>query len=343
MSDQDNRPILTTRWLCKTFALAAGSSGRKSEFFAVNGISLNVLSGESLCVVGESGSGKTTLARMIMGLEKPSHGEIYFKGLRVDKARGRQAMRLRQKMQMIFQDPYGSLNPRMTVKQMLMEPLRLHRRDLRRKESKRVIKDVLDDVGADKAWLDRYPHQLSGGQRQRVAIARALVLDPEFIVADEPVSALDVSVQAQVLNLLMAARQKKGITFLFITHDLAVVESIATRVAVMYRGQICELASRQELFARPMHPYTQLLLSGVPVLGGKPFARQSRFDDSPQFFLSLRGCPFYPRCSQALPQCRRDMPTLKPAGDGGHLAACYAVEAELAGKAAKPKPVFSHK
>ncbi len=343
MSDRNDippqdTPILTIKWLCKRFPLASGPARRKSEFFAVNGISLKVFAGEALCIVGESGSGKTTLARMIVGLETPCQGEIYFKGQRVDTARGRQAMQLRQKMQMIFQDPYGSLNPRMTVKQMLMEPLRLHRRDLSRKQVKRLIKEVLNDVGADKTWLERYPHQLSGGQRQRVAIARALVLEPELIVADEPVSALDVSVQAQVLNLLMAARKNKGITFIFITHDLAVVESIATRVAVMYRGQICELAPREALFDQPLHPYTQLLLSGVPTLGGKPFSRQPRFDDSPQFFENLRGCPFYPRCAKAQPQCRREMPILKPAHDDNHFVACHAVEAALEAQRPMRKP-----
>ena len=262
-----------------------------------------------------------------MGLEKPSHGEIYFRDDRIDTARRRKMLALRRHMQMIFQDPYGSLNPRMTVKQMLMEPLRLHNRKLRRKDIKRQIKAVLEDVGADKAWLSRYPHHLSGGQRQRVAIARALVLDPEFIVADEPVSALDVSVQAQVLNLLMQAREKKGITYLFISHDLAVVESIATRIAVMFRGQICEIAPRAELFANPRHPYTQLLLSGVPKLGGAPLKRQSRFADLSTSYDVHRGCPFFQRCPEALPQCRREIPKLK-AGTNGHLTACHAVEEE---------------
>ncbi len=322
-------PLVTTKWLCKTYPLSGSRFGRRSEFFAVDGISLQVMSGEALCVVGESGSGKTTLARLIMGLEKPSHGEIYFRKERIDNARRRKMLAIRRHMQMIFQDPYGSLNPRMTVRQILAEPLGLHHRGLSRKAQKRKIKAVLQDVGADKAWLARYPHQLSGGQRQRVAIARALVLDPEFIVADEPVSALDVSVQAQVLNLLMRAQRKKGITYLFISHDLAVVESIATRVAVMYRGRICELAPREELFSDPRHPYTQLLLSGVPKLGGAPLKRQPRLAELSSVIGVQRGCPFFARCPKALPQCRREMPQLKP-GTRGHFTACHVVAGEAA-------------
>src|SRR5690606_3815974 len=213
-----------------------------------------------LCVVGESGCGKSTVARTVMGLLSPSAGKIHYEGRRIDNLERKASLPYRRKMQMIFQNPYASLNPRMTIQQTLEEPIRFHHPEWSATEVRDKIHEVMHSVGIDPDWGSRFGHEFSGGQRQRMAIARALAVDPEFIVADEPISALDVSIQAQVLNLLMDAQESRGLTYLFITHDLAVVEHFGTRVAVMYLGRVCELADTKTLFATPRHPYTQALL-----------------------------------------------------------------------------------
>ena len=292
---------------------------------AINGVELNVERGEAFCVVGESGCGKSTIARVIMGLLKPTSGAIYYAGERVDELTPSQRKTYRRRMQMIFQNPHASLNPRMTVRQILEEPIRFHNPGLTRPESADKAAAVMEAVGVDAAWTGRFPHEFSGGQRQRISIARALAVDPEFIVADEPISALDVSVQAQVLNLLTDAREDRSLTYLFITHDLAVVEHFGTRVAVMYLGAVCEISPTHKLFAEPRHPYTQALLSAIPRLN----------QDRPEF-IRLRGevptpvnlptgCVFHGRCPHARNRCRSDVPKLRKLTDGVKVA-CHAIE-----------------
>ena len=271
------KPLIAVHNLYKEFPIHGGlleqlvfQDGRltrkRESVKALSGVDLEVYKGESLCVVGESGCGKSTLARVIMGLIKPSQGEVTYQQQRIDNMKMGDLLPYRKKMQMIFQNPYASLNPRMTVQQTLEEPIRFHNPGVSSAELNDMVMSVTQSVGVDPSWSDRYPHEFSGGQRQRISIARALAVDPEFIVADEPISALDVSIQAQVLNLLVDAREQRAITYLFITHDLAVVEHFGSRVAVMYLGTLCELAPTKKLFATPRHPYTQALLSAIPRL-----------------------------------------------------------------------------
>ena len=268
-------PLVDIRGLGKKFDLTGslleqisfknGRFQRKQEaVHAINGVNLQVFKGEALCVVGESGCGKSTVARTIMGLLSPTAGEVHYEGKRIDTLEGKALLPYRSKMQMIFQNPYASLNPRMTIQQTLEEPIHFHHPKWNKTDVLEKVQDVMQSVGIDPDWGSRFGHEFSGGQRQRIAIARALAVDPEFIVADEPISALDVSIQAQVLNLMMDAQESRNLTYLFITHDLAVVEHFGTRVAVMYLGRVCELAPTKALFATPRHPYTQALLSAIP-------------------------------------------------------------------------------
>ena len=329
-------PLVDIRGLEKRFDLSGnlleqitfnnGRLQRKQEaVHAINGVDLQVQQGEALCVVGESGCGKSTIARTVMGLLSPSGGEVHYDGQRIDNLKGRDVLQYRRKMQMIFQNPYASLNPRMTIQQTLEEPIHFHRPELARSEVRGKVQEVMASVGIDPDWGSRFGHEFSGGQRQRIAIARALAVDPEFIVADEPISALDVSIQAQVLNLLMDAQETRNLTYLFITHDLAVVEHFGTRVAVMYLGRVCELADTKTLFAEPRHPYTQALLSAIPKLE----------DDRPNYIrlqgevptpVNLpSGCVFHGRCPYVNERCRQEIPQLI-ATDGGAQVACHAVE-----------------
>ncbi len=253
---EPNNSLLTVKELVKHFDISGGlldqlswESGRmvrkKTTVKAVNAVSFAIKQRETLGVVGESGCGKSTLARAVMGLYPPNSGEIHYQDQRIDHLSPQQMLPFRKKMQMIFQDPYASLNPRMTVNKILAEPVYFHNRSITSQAAQDKVAEVMRQVGVDPAWAGRYPHEFSGGQRQRISIARALMVDPEFVVADEPVSALDVSIQAQILNLMMQAQEKRGLTYMFITHDLAVVKHISTRVAVMYLGTICELAQTQ--------------------------------------------------------------------------------------------------
>lgn len=329
-------PLVQIRALEKEFDLSGslleqitfqnGRFHRKQEaVHAINGVDLDVHPGEALCVVGESGCGKSTVARTVMGLLSPTAGEVHYDGQRIDDLKGRDVLPYRRKMQMIFQNPYASLNPRMTIQQTLEEPIRFHRPELSRAEVRTKVQEVMASVGIDPDWGSRFGHEFSGGQRQRIAIARALAVDPEFIVADEPISALDVSIQAQVLNLLMEAQESRNLTYLFITHDLAVVEHFGTRVAVMYLGRVCELADTKTLFAEPRHPYTQALLSAIPKLE----------DDRPNYIrlqgevptpVNLpSGCVFHGRCPYANERCRQEIPQMI-ATDSGTQVACHAVE-----------------
>lgn len=292
---------------------------------AVNDVSLDILPRETLGVVGESGCGKSTLARVVLGLYPPNSGEIYFKGNRIDNISAQQMLPYRSQMQMIFQDPYASLNPRMTVKRILEEPVHFHNKSISASDAAEKVAMVMQQVGVDPSWSDRYPHEFSGGQRQRISIARALMVDPTFIVADEPVSALDVSIQAQILNLMMEARDERGLTYMFITHDLAVVEHFSTRVAVMYLGTVCELAPTAAIFETPRHPYTQALIQAIPKLGQPHQKHISLKGDVPTPIHLPSGCVFHGRCIHANERCRNEIPKLIQL-DSGTQVACHGVE-----------------
>ncbi|MGW8302885.1 MAG: ABC transporter ATP-binding protein, partial [Desulfobacterales bacterium] len=276
---------------------------RKTTVKALNDVSLTIMPRETLGVVGESGCGKSTLARAVLGLYPPNSGEIYYQNNRIDNLAPQKMLPFRKKMQMIFQDPYASLNPRMTVKKTLEEPVYFHNKSITTQEVEDKVAEVMLQVGVEPSWATRYPHEFSGGQRQRISIARALMVDPEFIVADEPVSALDVSIQAQILNLLMEAQANRGLTYLFITHDLSVVKHISTRVAVMYLGTICELASTRILYEQPRHPYSQALLSAIPKLGVQKPKHLKLKGEVPTPINLPSGCVFHGRCIYANERC----------------------------------------
>ena len=298
---------------------------RKTTVKALNDVSLTIMPRETLGVVGESGCGKSTLARAVLGLYPPNSGEIYYQNNRIDNLAPQKMLPFRKKMQMIFQDPYASLNPRMTVKKTLEEPVYFHNKSITTQEVEDKVAEVMLQVGVEPSWATRYPHEFSGGQRQRISIARALMVDPEFIVADEPVSALDVSIQAQILNLLMEAQEKRGLTYLFITHDLSVVKHISTRVAVMYLGTICELAPTKTLYEQPRHPYTQALLSAIPKLGVQKPKHLKLKGEVPTPINLPSGCVFHGRCIYANERCIQEIPRLVKLESGTYVA-CHGVE-----------------
>ena len=298
---------------------------KREHVHAINGVSFDVMQGEALCVVGESGCGKSTVARTVMGLLKPSGGSIHYRGDRIDSLSDRELLPYRRRMQMIFQNPYASLNPRKTINQTLEEPVRFHNPQLSEAEVKDKVKAVMFDVGIDPSWGVRFPHEFSGGQRQRISIARSLTLDPEFIVADEPISALDVSIQAQVLNLMMQMQEEHNLTYLFITHDLSVVEHFGTRVAVMYLGTVCELAPTKTLFDTPKHPYTQALLSAIPRLEDNTPSHIKLQGEVPTPVNLPSGCVFHGRCPHANDRCKAEIPQLIVCDDGSQVA-CHGIE-----------------
>ena len=297
-------------------------SRHKPVLHALNTVDIAIRPGESFCVVGESGCGKTTLGRTIMGLQPPTAGEIHFNGQRIDQMDEGTRKPIRRDMQMVFQNPYASLNPRRNVFETLAEPVRHLMPEKTGPEVRAQVEDVLAATGCDPSWQRKLPHEFSGGQRQRIAIARALVTNPAFIVADEPISALDVSIQAQILNLLNDLQAERGLTYLFITHDLSVVEHFGTRVAVMYLGRVMELAETETLFAAPKHPYTRLLLDAIPKIEGGSFENLREPGELPDPVNMPPGCPFAPRCPMAEARCRAERPELRTLANGTE-AACH--------------------
>jgi len=318
------RPLLQVDSLKKYFPIRRGIfSGVSGWVRAVDGVSLHLAPGETLALVGESGSGKTTTGRCILRLVEPTSGSVTFDGVDLLSLAPRAMRRMRRQIQVVFQDPYASLNPRMRVRTIVREPLDIHRIGASRKERDEMVAALLQRVGLDPAMRDRYPHEFSGGQRQRIGVARALALKPRLIVADEPVSALDVSVQAQVINLLIGLQEDFGIAYLFIAHDLAVVERIADRVAVMYLGQIVEVATRDEIFRNPLHPYTRALLQAIPIPDpARARERQVLHGDLPSPSQPPPGCRFHTRCPSAVEACPRIEPPLVEVSPG-HLVACH--------------------
>jgi oligopeptide/dipeptide ABC transporter ATP-binding protein len=320
-------PLLQVRDLVKRFPVRRTLFARPSAWVqAVDGVSLDLYPGETLALVGESGSGKTTLGRLLLRLLDPTSGTIRFDGTDFLALKPRDLRRARRHIQVIFQDPYGSLNPRMTVGAIVREPLDIHKVGKTRAEREAMVDTLLARVGLDPGMKRRYPHAFSGGQRQRIGIARAMALRPRLIVADEPVSALDVSVQAQVLNLMLDLQQEVGCAYLFIAHDLAIVERFADRVAVMYLGRIVESGPTRDLFSDPRHPYTRALLQAIPVPDPDRARDVSVVEgDPPSPTDPPPGCRFHPRCPIAVEVCRRDDPVLRQMAPG-HLAACHLAE-----------------
>jgi oligopeptide transport system ATP-binding protein len=305
--------LLEIKNLKKEFPVKGGFfGGTVASVKAVSDVSLVIKKGDTLGLVGESGCGKSTLGRCVIRLLKPTSGSIIFEDKDITQLRGNELRALRRRMQIIFQDPYASLNPRMTIGKIIGEPLLIHKIGENKKERLDRVHELLELVGLRREAVYRYPHEFSGGQRQRIGIARALAVNPEFIVCDEPVSALDVSIQAQVINLLMDLQQKLGLTYLFIAHDLKVVEHISTRVAVMYLGRVVETANADELYKNPQHPYTQALLSAIPI--PRVGAKKNRVilqGDVPSPINPPSGCHFNPRCPIAEAQCHEKNPILK--------------------------------
>ena len=308
--------------LIEVDGLAKHYPQRGASVRAVDGVSFAVAGRETLGLVGESGCGKSTVGRAVLRLVEPTAGRVRFDGVEVLEQPPRAMRALRRHMQIIFQDPYSSLNPRLTVAQTLEEPLLVHGAPTRA-ERREAVAEALALVGLKPEHRDRFPHEFSGGQRQRVGIARALILRPRFVVADEAVSALDVSVQAQILNLLVDLQRDLGVAFLFISHDLSVVEYIADRVGVMYLGRIVETAPREALWRSPLHPYTRALFDAVPDIERPGRARAPLSGDVPSAYAPPSGCRFHTRCPLAVDQCRREIPALRPVGDPDHHVACH--------------------
>ena len=337
MSDMNvKKPILEVRDLKQHFPIESGLLLKKQigAVRAVDGISFDLLPGETLGIVGESGCGKSTTVRAISQLYTPTSGSVILDGLDLLSATRKETLEARKNMQMIFQDPYASLDPRMTVRTIIAEPLEIYKRrgmldtQMSRSDIENRVEELMERVGLNRAFKNRYPHEFSGGQRQRIGIARALALNPKIILADEPVSALDVSIQSQILNLLHDLQKELGLTYIFIAHDLAVIEYISTRVAVMYLGKIMELSRAADLYKNPLHPYTKALLSAAPIPDPVIERKRQRIiltGDVPSPNVERHGCYFYDRCPSRMEKCKSNIPEMKRV-DEHHEVACFLYE-----------------
>ncbi|HEX7592655.1 MAG TPA: dipeptide ABC transporter ATP-binding protein [Anaerolineae bacterium] len=328
MASNPDNALLRVVGLKKYFPISQGIIFQRkvADVKAVDGLDFEIQRGETLGLVGESGCGKSTTGRTILQLYSPTAGEVYFQGKDLAKLKGEELRKMRRNMQMIFQDPYASLNPRMTVGDIVGEPLEVHN-IAKGKEKKERVQELLQIVGLNPYFVNRYPHEFSGGQRQRIGVARSLAVNPDFIVADEPISALDVSIQAQIINLLEELQEKFHLTYLFIAHDLSVVRHISDRIAVMYLGKIVELTDRTSLYANPLHPYTKALLSAVPIPDPVIEEKRERIilvGDVPSPVNPPTGCRFHTRCPLAIDICKRVDPEFRDVGNK-HFVACHVV------------------
>lgn len=324
--------ILEIKNLKKHFSL-----GKNRILKAVDDVTFHINKGETFGLVGESGCGKSTIGRTIMGLYQKTAGNVLFGNSNVHELTEKELFILRRQMQMIFQDPYASLNPRSTVREVISEPMEVHQLYKRKREQNEKVYQLLEEVGLNREHANRYPHEFSGGQRQRIGIARALALDPDFIIADEPISALDVSVQAQVVNLLKQLQEEKGLTFLFIAHDLSMVKQISDRIGVMYLGRLVELTSSKTLYEQPLHPYTQALLSAIPIPDPDVEASRERIilrGELPSPINPPSGCVFRTRCPFAMEVCKKKKPKWKEVDDN-HFVACHLFNNEVKNEKAK--------
>ncbi|MGN1141364.1 MAG: ABC transporter ATP-binding protein [Oliverpabstia sp.] len=320
----EKKVLLEIKNVSKSFRIRSKSLlGRAQTLHALSNVSLEIYEGETLGIIGESGCGKSTLGKCIVGLHEPSEGEIIYNGKFLCSSKENHFKDVRKDIQMIFQDPYSSLNPRKTCLQSIEEPMLIHKFDLNRNEREQEVRRIMKAVGLDEQHVYRYPHEFSGGQRQRINIARALVMNPHVIVCDEPVSALDVSIQAQVLNLFKSIQKEFNLTYIFISHDLSVIKYISDRIAIMYLGQVVELCEAQDIYKHPLHPYTQALLSAIPPVS--PFEKKTRIElegDVPSPIGEMEGCPLAGRCPRCSERCQKEKPILKPVGND-HQVACF--------------------
>ena len=320
---EEKKVILEVKDLKKYFPIGKGKLNPEKCVKAVDGVSFKLYEGETLGLVGESGCGKSTLGRAILRLHEPTEGEVIFKGENVLSKNRKEMRKLREDMQIIFQDPYSSLNPRMNIYNILSEPLVAHGYYKKGDELKKYVLDLMESCGLPPYYCYRYPHQFSGGQRQRIGIARSLALNPSFIICDEPVSALDVSIQSQILNLMMDMQEEKGISYIFISHDLSVVKHISDRVGVMYLGSIVELADKDEIYSNPQHPYTRALMAAIPQPDPKLKSEMKPIEgEIPSNVNVPSGCKFHPRCPYAKDICKTDVPATKEVKPN-HFVACH--------------------